>query len=116
MPIRNGSPGPAELLPRTTGISGISCPTSTHRPAVGDYIAGRQGPDYNVSLPVSATGRLGTVRRTSSAAYSLQAIACPSATDCVYGGGKTVEMSNSITVGVVVTSGYPSKPGSSRAR
>jgi hypothetical protein len=116
VPISNGSPGPVELVPRTTGGFGhISCPTSTHCLATGVYQASRQGPIYNVSFPVSATGGIGAVRRTSTApAYGL-AIACPSAADCVYVGGRIINVANTITIGVVVTSGYSSKTGTSRA-
>jgi hypothetical protein len=121
VPIRNGSLRPAQLLPRTASISDISCPTSTQCLAIGGYSAPREangspGPTYNVFLRVSATGTLGTIRRTSAAAGGLGRIACPSEADCVYVGGKVIEVKNSITVGVVVTSGYPSKTSSTRAR
>jgi hypothetical protein len=103
VPITNGNPGAAILVPGTEqviGLTGIACASAASCEAVGE------GPQGGIVVPIT-DGTPGTPVPVSGTP-SLSSIACASAASCVAVGGSTVvPIRNGMPGTVTRVSGFP---------
>jgi RHS repeat-associated protein len=99
VPITNGTPGTAQLVPGFNGLGGVACPSATTCEAVGSV----DGLNGGVVVPIT-NGTPGSPQLVPGTFGILNAVACPSATTCV-----AVGSDRDLGVGVVVpiTNGTP---------
>ncbi len=95
VPITNGTPGTAVVVPGTVGLEGVACPSATTCIAVG-FGSG-------VVVPIT-NGTPGTPQAVPGAPF-LFGVACPSATTCIAVGNNDFE-----GVVVPITNGTPGSP------